>query len=63
MKLSTKGRYAMVALADLALAEQVVIGAGLIPFAHDDYQPGRRFYFLDWDGIEFEVVTYALPAT
>ena len=43
---------------DLAAAEQVVIAAGLEPFAHDDYEPGRRFYFFDWDGIEFEVVNY-----
>ena len=28
------------------------------PLGHDDYEPGRRFYFFDWDGIEFEVVSY-----
>jgi catechol 2,3-dioxygenase-like lactoylglutathione lyase family enzyme len=44
---------------DLAAAEQVVIAAGLEPFAHDDYEPGKRFYFFDWDGIEFEVVSYS----
>ena len=44
---------------DLAAAERVVAEAGLSPFAHDDYEPGRRFYFFDWDGIEFEVVSYA----
>ncbi|MEE4155318.1 MAG: VOC family protein [Erythrobacter sp.] len=44
---------------DLASAEQVVTAAGLEPFGHDDYEPGRRFYFFDWDGIEFEVVSYA----
>lgn len=44
---------------DLAAAEQVVIGAGLTPFNHADYEPGRRFYFFDWDGIEFEIVSYA----
>lgn len=43
---------------DLDAAEKVVIGAGLEPFGHDDYEPGRRFYFFDWDGIEFEVVSY-----
>lgn len=43
---------------DLDEAEQVVIAAGLEPFNHADYEPGRRFYFLDWDGIEFEVVSY-----
>lgn len=43
---------------DLAAAEQVVIAAGLEPFGHDNYEPGRRFYFFDWDGIEFEMVSY-----
>jgi glyoxylase I family protein len=43
---------------DLAAAEKVVLDHGLVPFGHDDYAPGRRFYFYDWDGIEFEVVTY-----
>ena len=44
---------------DLDAAEQVVVEAGLEPFNHMDYEPGRRFYFFDWDGIEFEVVSYA----
>ena len=43
---------------DLDAAERVVIAAGLTPFSHDDYEPGRRFYFFDWDGIEFELVSY-----
>lgn len=43
---------------DLAAAEAVVAGHGLNPFGHDDYAPGQRFYFFDWDGIEFEVVSY-----
>ena len=44
---------------DLDGAEKVVVDAGLEPFNHGDYAPGRRFYFFDWDGIEFEVVSYA----
>jgi len=44
---------------DLDAMERRVKDAGLIPFAHGDYDPGRRFYFLDPDGIEFEVVSYA----
>ena len=44
---------------DLDAAEAVVIAAGLVPFSHADYDPGRRFYFFDWDGIEFEMVSYA----
>lgn len=44
---------------DLDGAEQVVVKHGLEPFGHDDYEPGKRFYFFDWDGIEFEVVSYA----
>ncbi len=43
---------------DLDAAEKVVLWHGLKPFGHDDYDPGRRFYFFDWDGIEFEVVNY-----
>jgi catechol 2,3-dioxygenase-like lactoylglutathione lyase family enzyme len=43
---------------DLDGAERIVEEAGLIPFSHGDYEPGRRFYFYDWDGIEFEMVSY-----
>ena len=46
------------AVDDLAAAERAVIAAGLEPFNHGDYEPGRRFYFFDWDHIEFEVVRY-----
>jgi catechol 2,3-dioxygenase-like lactoylglutathione lyase family enzyme len=44
---------------DLDAAEAVVRAAGLEPFNHGNYEPGRRFYFFDWDGIEFELVSYA----
>ena len=44
---------------DLDAVEARVVEAGLTPFSHGDYEPGRRFYFLDHDGIEFEVVSYA----
>lgn len=44
---------------DLAAVEARVRAAALTPFGHDDYVPGRRFYFFDRDGIEFEVVSYA----
>ena len=43
---------------DLDAVEARVAAAGLKPFAHGDYSPGRRFYFLDYDGIEFEIVSY-----
>lgn len=43
---------------DLAAIEARVTAAGLRPFNHADYEPGRRFYFLDPDGIEYEVVSY-----
>ena len=43
---------------DLDATEARVISAGLEPFSHADYEPGRRFYFLDPDGIEYEVVSY-----
>ena len=44
---------------DLDAVEARVVDAGFTPFAHGDYEPGRRFYFLDGDGVEFEVVSYA----
>lgn len=43
---------------DLNAVEAKVVAAGLKPFGHDDYDPGRRFYFFDWNGIEFEIVSY-----
>jgi catechol 2,3-dioxygenase-like lactoylglutathione lyase family enzyme len=44
---------------DLDAAEAVVRAAGLEPFNFSDYEPGKRFYFFDWDGVEFEIVSYA----
>ncbi|WP_109355734.1 VOC family protein [Sphingorhabdus sp. EL138] len=43
---------------DLNAVEDKVKAAGLEPFGHDDYEPGRRFYFFDWNGIEYEIVNY-----
>jgi glyoxylase I family protein len=44
---------------DLETAVGRVEAEGLEPFNFMDYEPGRRFYFLDPDGIEFEVASYA----
>ena len=44
---------------DLDTAEARVTAAGYRAFNHGDYEPGRRFYFLGPDDIEFEVVSYA----
>ena len=43
---------------DLDSTEAKVVAEGLKPFGHDHYDPGRRFYFLDPDGIEYEIVSY-----
>ncbi len=43
---------------ELNAVEAKVVAQGLIPFNHGDYEPGRRFYFFDPNGIEFEVVSY-----
>ena len=43
---------------DLDAVERKVIAAGYRPRSHADYEPGRRFYFEDENGIEFEVVSY-----
>lgn len=48
---------------DLDTTEARVVAAGLTPHSHGDYEPGRRFYFFDPDGIEYEVVSYAEQKT
>jgi predicted enzyme related to lactoylglutathione lyase len=56
-----KGRpfnHVGIVVEDLDALEAKVVAAGLVPFSHGDYEPGRRFYFLDHDGTEFEVVSY-----
>ena len=47
---------------DLDSVEARVAAEGMTPFNHADYAPGRRFYFFDPDGIEYEVVSYSDPA-
>ncbi|MGI8942816.1 MAG: VOC family protein [Qipengyuania sp.] len=45
---------------DLDAAERAVTEVGLKPYSRGQYAPGPgSFYFFDWDGIEFEVVSYA----
>ncbi len=41
--------------------ETRALACGLVPFSHGDYDPGRRFYLLDADGIEWEIVSYVQP--
>lgn len=43
---------------DLDATEQKVCSEGFETHNHGDYEPGRRFYFHDHDGIEYEVVAY-----
>jgi len=43
---------------DLDQAERRIKAAGYKTHSHGDYEPGRRFYFHDDDGIEFEVISY-----
>lgn len=48
-----------IAVDEIDAAEALVVAEGLVPFSHGTYEPGpRTFYFLDHDGIEFEVVSY-----
>ena len=56
----TKGglNHLAVVVTDLDAIEARVKAAGFNPVNHADYEPGRRFYFLDHDNIEFEVVSY-----
>lgn len=43
---------------DLDATETAVKAQGFVPGEHHEYEPGRRFYFHDNDGIEYEVVQY-----
>lgn len=43
---------------DLDAAEEKAIAEGFQTHNHGNYEPGRRFYFNDGDGTEFEVVSY-----
>ena len=43
---------------DLDAVEERVRAEGFEPGSHADYEPGRRFYFDDRDGVEWEVVSY-----
>ena len=44
---------------DLDAAEARVKAEGIETHSHADYEPGRRFYFRDPDGVEYEIVSYA----
>ena len=57
----TKGglNHWAVVVDDLDEAERRVLAEGFEPHNHASYDPGRRFYFRDSDGIEIEVVEYA----
>ena len=50
--------HVAVVVDDLNATEAKVRAAGFAPGAHQDYEPGERFYFDDDNGIEFEVVSY-----
>ncbi|MXQ08880.1 VOC family protein [Alphaproteobacteria bacterium GH1-50] len=56
----TKGglNHWAVVVDDLDATEERVKAEGFTPKSHADYEPGRRFYFNDADGIEIEVVQY-----
>lgn len=47
-----------VTVQDIDAAEARVKAEGFVPFNHANYEPGRRFYFEDHDGVEWEVVSY-----
>ena len=44
---------------DLDALEAKVTASGYKPHSHADYEPGKRFYFHDEDGVEYEVISYA----
>lgn len=46
---------------DLDAVEAKVKAAGYAPENHGNYEPGRRFYFTEENGVEIEVVSYQTP--
>ena len=50
--------HVAVTVSDLDAAEAKVNAAGFTAHTHADYEPGKRFYFHDQDGVEYEVVCY-----
>jgi catechol 2,3-dioxygenase-like lactoylglutathione lyase family enzyme len=48
---------------DLDAARACAIELGASPGEEQDYEPGRRFYVFDPDGIEVELVEYAETTT
>lgn len=44
---------------DLDAVESKVKARGYETYSHADYEPGRRFYFHEENGVEIEVVSYA----
>ena len=51
--------HVVVVVPDLDAMEAQVKAEGFETGNHGDYEPGRRFYFHDHDGIEYEVVSYS----
>lgn len=47
---------------DFEEAERRVLAAGFETHNHADYDPGQRFYFNDYDDIEYEVVNYPVAS-
>lgn len=44
---------------DLDKTEVRILASGIQTHSHQEYEPGRRFYFFDHDNVEYEVVSYA----
>ncbi len=44
---------------DVDAMEAKVKAKGFATHSHADYEPGKRFYFNDHDGVEYEVISYA----
>lgn len=49
-----------ITVVDLPACEERVTQAGYAPFNHAAFEQGNRFYFLDENNIEYEVVSYSL---
>lgn len=58
---ATRGamNHMAVVVDDLDAVETAIKAKGYATHSHADYEPGRRFYFHEDNGVEIEVVSYA----
>lgn len=57
-KASASLNHVAMVVDDIESTERRVVSEGFTPHSFANYEPGQRFYFHDFDGVEYEVVSY-----